>query len=78
MKFKIVALAVLTGLSGCAAGPEADVSGALSQRDPADPERETAAAPYRSVVAGYHPRTVVEPKPWTDTATDPQNGEASQ
>lgn len=78
MSFRIVALIVLTVLTGCAAERELNPFDTLSHRDAVDPNRETTTQPYRSVVAGYHRRGVVEPEPWSDTASDSKNQEGNQ
>jgi hypothetical protein len=77
MKSKIVLLAVAVLASGCAAKAEPDPFDVLSHRDPADPTRETGNDHSHSVVSGYHPRTVVEPKPWSDTATEAEKPEGN-
>lgn len=78
MNTRIILLAVAALASGCAAQPEPDRFDVLSHRDPVDPERETASDPYHSVVAGYHPRSVVEPKPWSDTAVQAEKPEGNE
>lgn len=78
MKLKLAALLVLTGLTGCAAERELDPFDTLSHRNAVDPERETKTKRYQSVLAGYHPRTVVEPKPWTNSASEPEDAGASE
>lgn len=78
MKFRILAPVVLAVLTGCAAERELSPFDTLSHRNPVDPDLETSTKPYHSVVAGYHPRTVVEPKPWADTATDVEKQEGNQ
>lgn len=78
MNTRIIFLAVAVLASGCAAQPAPDRFDVLSHRDPADPERETGSDPYHSVVAGYHPRSVVEPKPWSDTAVQAEKPEGNK
>ena len=79
MPSRFAALIVLTVLTGCAAERELSPFDTLSHRNPADPDRETSTKPYRSVVAGYHPRGVVEPEPWAGTAGSSESeAEASQ
>ncbi len=77
MNTRIVLLAAAVLASGCTAQSEPNRFDVLSHRDPVDPERETGGDHYHSVVAGYHPRTVVEPKPWSDTATEAEKPEGN-
>ncbi len=70
-------LAVVLVATGCAAQAEPDRFDVLSHRDPVDPEKESSGVHYHGVVAGYHSRTVVEPKPWTDTAVDAEKPEGN-
>ena len=77
MKTKIALLTVLVLASGCAAKAELSPYDTLSHRDPADPTKEVHVDHYKSVVAGYHPRSVVEPKPWLDTAVDADKPEGN-
>ena len=77
MKNKFVILAVLALASGCAAQAELSPRDVLSERDPTDPAAESNGQHYRSVLAGYHPRSVVEPKPWSETATEAENSEGN-
>lgn len=76
---KLALMAVLgTVMAGCAASAEPDPYDVLSHRDPEDPSRETLAPDYRSVLAGYQPRSVVEPKSWSDTATPAEKTDGEQ
>ncbi len=77
MKTKFVLLAVLVLASGCAARADLSPYDVLSHRDPTDPARETGGDHYHGVVAGYHPRSVVEPKPWSETATEAEKPEGN-
>ncbi len=77
MNTRIVLLAVAVLAGGCAAQAEPERFDVLSHRDPTDPERETGGDHYHSVVAGYHWRTVVEPKPWSSTATEAEKPEGN-
>ena len=77
MKNKIVILAVLVLASGCAARAELSPRDVLSERDPTDPAVESGGQHYRSVLAGYHPRSIVEPKPWSETATEAERPEGN-
>ena len=77
MKNKFVILAVLVLASGCAAQNELKPRDVLSDRDPTDPAAETSGEHYRSVLAGYHPRSIVEPKPWSATATEAEKPEGN-
>jgi hypothetical protein len=77
MKTKSVLLAVLIVASGCAARADLSPHDVLSHRDPTDPARETSGDQYHSVVSGYHPRSVVEPRPWSETATEAEKPEGN-
>lgn len=77
MKTKFVLLTVLVLASGCAAKADLSPYDVLSHRDPTDPARETGGDRYHSVVADYHPRSVVEPKPWSETATEAEKPEGN-
>ena len=77
MKTKFVLLVALVLASGCAARADLSPYDVLSHRDPTDPARESGGDHYRSVVADYHPRSVVEPKPWSETATDAEKPEGN-
>lgn len=76
---KLAVMAVMSALvAGCTASAQPDPYDVLSHRDPADPSREVSAPGYRSVLAGYHPRSVVEPKSWSDTATPAEKTDGEQ
>lgn len=77
MKIKFVLLVVMVVASGCAAKANLSPYDVLSHRDPTDPARETGGDQYQSVVSDYHPRSVVEPKPWTETATEAEKPEGN-
>ncbi len=77
MKTKLVILAVLVLASGCAARADLSPYDVLSHRDPTDPAKESGGDHYNSVVADYHPRSVVEPKPWSETATEAEKPEGN-
>lgn len=77
MKTNFVLLTVLVLASGCAAKADLSPYDVLSHRDPTDPARETGGDHYRSVVSDYHPRSVVEPKPWSETATEAEKPEGN-
>ena len=75
MKNKFAILAVLALASGCAAQAELNPRDVLSDRDATDPTTESSGERYRSVLADYHPRSIVEPKPWSKTATEVEKPE---
>lgn len=77
MKTKFVLLTVLVLASGCAAKADLSPHDVLSHRDPTDPARETGGDHYHGVVTDYHPRSVVEPKPWSETATEAEKPEGN-
>lgn len=77
MKNKFVLLAVLVVASGCAAQAELNPKDVLSHRDPTDPATESSGEQYRSVLAGYHPRSIVKPKSWSETATEAEKPEGN-
>jgi len=77
MKTKFALLAALVLASGCAARADLSPYDVLSHRDPTDPAKETGGDHYRSVVTGYHPRSIVEPKPWSATATEAEKPEGN-
>jgi hypothetical protein len=77
MKTEFVLLTVLVLASGCAAKADLSPYDVLSHRDPTDPAKETGGDHYHGVVTGYHPRSVVEPKPWSETATEAEKPEGN-
>ena len=77
MKIKLILLAASVLASGCAAKSELSPYDVLSHRDPTDPAKESGGDHYHSVVADYHPRSVVEPKPWSETATEAEKPEGN-
>jgi len=77
MKIKLVLLAASILAGGCAAKSELSPHDVLSHRDPTDPAKESAGDHYHDVVADYHPRSVVEPKPWSETATEAEKPEGN-
>ncbi len=77
MKTKLAMLTVVVLAGGCAAQTELSPRDVLSHRDPTDPATESSGESYRSVLAGYHPRSIVEPKPWSATATEAEKPEGN-
>lgn len=51
-------------LAGCANTSDLAPEDFLAERQPVNPAEESSGNTYRTVLGGYHPRTVVEPKPW--------------
>ncbi len=51
-------------LIGCTNTSDLKPEDFLAERQPVNPAEEISGNTYRTVLGGYHPRTVVEPKPW--------------
>ena len=64
MKRTIIMGVIPLALAGCATTSDLTAEDFLAERQPVSPTEEISKNTYRTVLSGYHPRTVVEPQPW--------------
>lgn len=73
---RIIILGIFAfGLAACASTSDLAPEDFLAERLPVNPAEESLGTTYRPVLGGYHPRTVVEPKPWGNKDTQEEKSQ---
>lgn len=75
MRRIIIMGGILLASAGCANTSDLTPEDFLAERQPVNPTEEVSRDTYRTVLGGYHPRTVVEPKPWGNKSSEEEKSQ---